>query len=120
MRLTCGPVRPARCWQAALGNKTGSGTAILSGANSYTGATTVTAGTLTLGANSTIPSGSAVTVNGGTAVLDVASFNNTVASVSLQGLGTVSGTTGVLTSTAAFDLQSGSVGAILPPAIDLR
>jgi len=52
-------------------NKTGAGTLILSGANSYTGLTTISAGTLLYGASNVIGTGG-VTVNGATAVLDLA------------------------------------------------
>lgn len=46
-------------------SKTGSGTLVLSGSNSYTGGTSVTAGTLTFG-NGSLGNSGAVTVNGGT------------------------------------------------------
>ena len=46
-------------------SKIGTGTITLSGANTYTGGTTITAGTLSCGAASVLPSGSAVTLNGG-------------------------------------------------------
>ena len=94
-------------------SKTTGGTTTLSGTNTYTGATSVTAGTLALGASNVIADTSAVTVNGATAILDIGVNNDTVASVALQGAGTITGTTGVLTSTAAYDLQSGTVSAIL-------
>lgn len=62
--------------------KQGSGTLTLSGANTYSGATTVTDGILKLGANATIADASSVVVNGGT--LDLQTFNDTVAGLSLQ------------------------------------
>ena len=40
----------------------GYGTNVLSGANNYTGTTTITAGTLQLGANNTLPTGTALTI----------------------------------------------------------
>ncbi len=46
--------------------KTGAGTVILSNTNTYTGGTTVSAGTLSLGANGGLPASGAVTLAGGT------------------------------------------------------
>jgi autotransporter-associated beta strand protein len=46
--------------------KTGSGTWTLSGANGYTGTTTITAGTLTLGASGVLADASNMVLNGGT------------------------------------------------------
>jgi autotransporter-associated beta strand protein len=86
------------------------GTLTLGVANTYTGPTTVTGGTLAVGIANAIGIGSAVTVNGGT--LSLASFNDSVASVSLQG-GSITGGAGILTSSATYDVRSGSVGAIL-------
>ena len=70
--------------------KAGSGTGnlILSGLNTYTGATNVTTGTLQLGAAGVIPDASALTVNG---TLDMKGFNETVGS--LAGTGVVTNTT---------------------------
>ena len=93
-------------------NKTTTGTVTLLGLNTYTGATTISAGTLTLGNSNTLASGSTLVVNGSSATLDMSSHSNTVASASLQNNGSIIGT-GTLTSTAAFDLQSGSVSAVL-------
>ena len=71
--------------RAALA-KVGTGTLTLSGANTYSGQTTVEAGTLKLGANGTLPSGSAVSVFAD-AVLDVGATTN--APPSLGGAGTL-------------------------------
>jgi fibronectin-binding autotransporter adhesin len=66
--------------------KAGSGQWTLSGANSYTGATTINEGTLVAGAANTLSPGSAVTVaTGGT--LNLNNFSQTIAS--LAGSGTV-------------------------------
>ncbi len=46
--------------------KVGTGTLTLSGTNSYTGGTTVAAGTLALGADNVLPNSGALTLNGGT------------------------------------------------------
>src|SRR3989442_871814 len=78
--------------------KAGTGTLILSGANTYTGATAISAGTLQLGATNTVPSGSAVTVSGG-ATFDLHGFSDAIGS--LAGAGTVtSGAAGAVTLTA--------------------
>jgi fibronectin-binding autotransporter adhesin len=69
--------------------KAGSGTLKLSGANSYSGATTVTAGTLQAGSLSAFSPNSAFTVNG---VLDLRGFSNAVGS--LAGSGTVTNSGG--------------------------
>ena len=88
--------------------KTGLGTLTLSAANTYTGGTTVNQGSLNLGASNTLASTGNVTASG-TGTLDMVTFNNTAATVNLQGSGVIQGTTGVLTSTAGFALQSGTV-----------
>ena len=115
-----GASTPATVTSGALGTpnvsggltKIGSGTLTLSATNTYTGGTTVTGGTVALGANNTLASTGNVTVNGG--IFDVATFNNTVGTVSLQS-GSIAGTTGILTSTN-YDLRSGPVTAILAGA----
>lgn len=63
--------------------KAGTGMLTVSGANSYTGGTTVNAGTLQLATGASLPSTGALTVNGGT--VDFNGNNITVAS--LSGLG---------------------------------
>ncbi|MEI9892984.1 MAG: autotransporter-associated beta strand repeat-containing protein [Chthoniobacter sp.] len=111
--------------------KSGTGTLVLSTANTYTGATLVEAGELDLNATGgqaladslTVDAGTAkllqssqintaanLVANGGTFALQT--FNQSLANVQLAG-GSITGTTGVLTSTNAFDLQSGSASAIL-------
>ncbi len=81
---------------SGLGNvtKTGTGTWTLTGLNSYLGATTISAGTLALGANDAIPSYSAVTVAGG-ATFNLNGYTDTIGS--LAGAGTVSLGSGTLT-----------------------
>ncbi len=66
--------------------KSGAGTQILSGSNTYTGATTLTAGTLTLGANNVLPT-TAVTI--GSAILDAASFTDTLGTLDLTSTATI-------------------------------
>ena len=97
--------------------KIGAGGLTLSGANAYTGATTVSAGTLTLGASNVLASASTVVVNGGT--FNISNRSNTVAGVQLAS-GSITGTTGVLTSTTAYDVQSGTVSAILAGGVGLN
>ncbi|MDP9990365.1 outer membrane autotransporter protein [Variovorax boronicumulans] len=76
--------------------KIGSGTLTLSGANSYSGATDVAAGTLKAGATGTFSAASAHNVRSG-ATLDLAGFSQTVASLANNGtvslVGTAPGTT---------------------------
>ncbi len=92
--------------------KTGTGTQTLTGLNSYTGLTTVSDGTLAAGVANALNTG-AVTVNGANAIYSLGTFNDSVGIVTLDGGGQISGSTGVLTSTAAFEMKSGSVSAIL-------
>jgi outer membrane autotransporter protein len=76
--------------------KAGAGVLTVSGANTNSGATSVAAGTLRAGAANTFSSASAFNVASG-ATLDLAGFNQTVASVANSGtvslVGTVPGTT---------------------------
>jgi autotransporter-associated beta strand protein len=86
------------------GQLTGNGILILSGVNSYLGATTVSAGTLRLGAAGVIPDASALTV-GSSTTFDLAGFSETVGS--LAGAGTVtSSAAGTPTLTAGDDNTS--------------
>ncbi|NBP54831.1 MAG: hypothetical protein EBU67_11255, partial [Actinobacteria bacterium] len=78
--------------------KTGTGTLTLSGANTYSGSTTISVGTLALGtAAERISNSSAVTIADG-ATFNLASFNETVASISGAGSITLS-TTGSTNNT---------------------
>ncbi|AMK78402.1 hypothetical protein A1342_06145 [Methylomonas methanica] len=91
-------------------NKTTAGTVTLSGANTYTGSTQVSAGTLALGASDVIADASSLVVSGGS-IFDLGANNDTVAGVQLLS-GSITGS-GTLTSNSAFDLQSGTVDAKL-------
>ncbi|WP_415878618.1 autotransporter-associated beta strand repeat-containing protein [Methylomonas sp. TEB] len=95
--------------------KTTAGTVTLSGANTYTGNTQVSAGTLALGAGDVLANTSSLIVNGGT--FDLGANNDTVAGVQLLS-GSITGT-GTLTSTSTFDVQSGTVSAVLGGSVGL-
>jgi len=64
--------------------------------NAYTGATTITAGTLKLGASGVIPDGSAVSI-AGSGIFNLASYSETIGS--LTGSGTVTNSVGATNST---------------------
>jgi autotransporter-associated beta strand protein len=88
--------------------KTGADVLTLSGANSYSGATSITDGTLRAGAINSLSSASAFTVGTGT-TLDLAGFNQTIGS--LAGTGAV--TLGAATLTAGGDGSSTSYSGVL-------
>lgn len=88
--------------------KSGAGTWQFGFANTYTGTTTVNAGTLQYTVSNALSNG-AVTVNGGT--FDIGAFSDAVGAVTLTG-GTIAGTTGVLTGTS-YTMQNGDATAIL-------
>ena len=69
--------------------KAGNGTEILSGNNTYTGATTINAGTLKLGSTTSVPGGTTLTDNG---ILELNGFSLQV--VSITGAGTVTNSSG--------------------------
>ena len=87
--------------------KSGAGTWTLSGTNTYTGGTTVSAGAIKLGAANRLADTGAVTVSGGT--FDLGTYSETVGAVTLSS-GTI--TNGTLTG-SSYAVQSGVVGAVL-------
>ena len=89
--------------------KIGEGSLTLNARNTYTGTTSIDAGTVYYGVNNAVNSSSPVTVAGGT--LDIAAHFGTVAAVTLTS-GTISGTTGVL-SGSSYTVSSGTISAIL-------
>lgn len=99
--------------------KTGTGVQVLSGANTYTGLTLVSAGTLRLGASDVLAS--AVTVDGSTAIFDLGTgHTDTVDLVTLRNGGTITGGVGsVLSSSSNFALESGTLSATLGGAVGL-
>ncbi len=85
---------------AGLLTKTGTGTLTLNGDNSYRGGTALTAGTITIGANSALGTGT-LTMTGGTSL--VAASSLTVANnISTLGVGTID-TISTLTLTGVID-----------------
>lgn len=89
--------------------KIGSGTWTLTGASTYTGMTTISAGTLAYGANNVLGPG-AVTIGSGT--LDIAGFTDTVGDVILAS-GSIVGTSGVLSIKSCAVIGPGSISAKL-------
>ena len=92
-------------------NKTTAGTVTLNNQNSYTGLTTVSAGTLAYGINNALATGN-VTVDGATAVLAMGAFTDSVGTVTLDHGGLISGT-GTLASTTSFEVKDGTVNVVL-------
>jgi autotransporter-associated beta strand protein len=88
--------------------KDGAGTMTLSGANSFTGATTVNGGTLQLGGSGILSDVTDLSVNSG-AALDVQAFDETVGTADISG--TLSGT-GTLTA-ATYALNGATIDANL-------
>lgn len=93
-------------FRAALGDngtgatsllKSGAGTWIMTGSTTYTGGTTVSAGTLKLGASNVFADTGALDVTGGT--FDIQSYNDTVGAVTLSA-GNITGSSGTLTGSS--------------------
>jgi len=93
--------------------KNGAGTLRYNFPNTYSGLTTINAGTLLYGVDNAILT-SAITVTGGT--LDIATYSDMVGGVTLGTLdlasGTITGSTGVLSS-AAWTVYNGTISAII-------
>jgi fibronectin-binding autotransporter adhesin len=95
-------------------NKNTAGTLVLSGANNYTGATNISAGTISAAATNTLSSSSAVVLsNVSSAVLDLGGFDQAVAS--LAGGGGTGGnvTLGAGTLTTGGNNSSTSYGGVI-------
>ncbi len=78
--------------------KSGEGTLTLSGANTYSGGTTISTGTLKLGANNSFVSGSALTLSGG--AFDLNNYNASVGAFSGASGSNIALGSGTLTFTA--------------------
>jgi len=78
--------------------KSGVGALVLSGANTYTGATTINAGTLTLGASNRLADTTAVSVN---ATFNLGGFNETIGVLSGNSSGVIALGAGTLTTDSA-------------------
>ena len=84
-------------------------------ASSYTGSTTISNGAIVrYGVDNALATGT-LTVDGGGVGggLNIGAFSDSVGTVTLLNGGSISGAGGILTSTGTFELQSGSVSAIL-------
>jgi autotransporter-associated beta strand protein len=89
------------------------GTLVLSGGNTYTGATTITAGTLQTGANNTIPNTSAVSLaNSSVAILDLNNFSQSIGPLSGGGVSGGNITLGTATLTVNESVNTTYSGAI--------
>ena len=88
-------------------NVNGAGTVTLNGQAFNTGGTTISAGTLKLGASNRVIDTGAVTVSGGT--LDMGGYSDTVGAVTLSS-GTI--TNGTLTG-SSYTVEAGTVAAVL-------
>jgi autotransporter-associated beta strand protein len=99
---------------------TGSGTEILSAANTYTGSTTITGSTLIAGGNSALPGGTALTVSG-TGVLDLHGNSLTVSSLSgASPSGTITDSTATpstltISNTSSLQQSFSYAGAVTGP-----
>lgn len=84
--------------------KTGAGTQILTGTNSYTGATIVRAGTLTIGAGGSLSASSALQMGGG-----IFSYGNTAAGQTVGGLAVGGGNSTVSNTASGQTLTLGAI-----------
>jgi autotransporter-associated beta strand protein len=91
--------------------KTGAGTLSLNASNNYSGNTTISAGTLALGASDVIANSSNVTINGGTLNTTASGYTDTVNSLTISS-GNLSGT-GTITALNGYNLQGGTISANL-------
>ncbi len=94
----------------------GAGQVTLTAANSYDGSTRVASGTLAAGADNVLAATSTLVVDGGH--FDLGTRNVGVAGVSLRS-GSITGSSGVLSSSTDHDLRAGTVSAILGGGVGL-
>ncbi len=91
----------------------GAGVITLSGSgNAWTGGTTINSGTLALGAAQGLPTGSALTINGGT--FDMSGYAQSLASVSFGGAGTLKTGAAQLSVSGNYSAASGSSLGVYP------
>ena len=94
--------------------KSGAGTLVLSGTNTYNGATTINQGTVRLGSSSALPS-TALTLNangsGLTALLDLNDFNATITTLTFGGTGSTATSTNAVTTGTGTLTIGGTVTA---------
>jgi autotransporter-associated beta strand protein len=95
-------------------NKTGTGTVTFNKTPTYSGTTSVQAGTLAF--TTGLPGGN-YAISSGT--LDIRTFTKTIGTFQITG-GTLTSTTGTLTSTSDYDVQAGTVGAVLAGTVGLN
>jgi autotransporter-associated beta strand protein len=99
------------------------GTTHLSGANNYTGTTTIAAGTLQLGANGTLPSGTQLIIGadgntGGGAILDLNTHNQTIGPLaSSMGIGGTGTDTPTIKLSGALTILQTNVNTVFSGAI---
>ncbi len=86
--------------------KVGTGTQTLSGANTYAGPTTISAGTLQAGAQNTFSPNSAVTINN-SATLDLGGFNQTILSLASSSATSVVTNSGSGATTQTLTIANG-------------
>ncbi|GAB5559415.1 MAG: hypothetical protein SynsKO_10620 [Synoicihabitans sp.] len=96
--------------------KAGSGTLTLSGTNTYSGGTSINAGTIQLGADDVLSNLTAVTV-GASGTLDLDTHSDTVAEVSMSsgsitGTGTLTGSSYAFTDTGTVSVALGGSGGL--------
>ncbi len=88
----------------------GTGNTVLTLANTYSGPTNITAGTLSLGSNDVIPDGSAIAL--GNATFDAATFQDTLSTLDVEGNATINLGSGALlafANSSAIDWSGGTL-----------
>ncbi|MEI6400271.1 MAG: autotransporter-associated beta strand repeat-containing protein [bacterium] len=98
----------------AIAKNTG-GTVTFNKSNTYTGTTTINAGTIQYLASNIMADTSNITVTGG--ILDIGTNSDTVATVTLTS-GAITGSSGILTG-SSYAVTSGTISAILAGAVNL-
>ena len=83
------------------------GTVVLGANNTYSGTTTISAGTLRYAIDNALPTQRNVTINGG--ALDLGDYSGTVNTLTLANGAVIGSTSGRLVATSAIELQNGNV-----------